>query len=68
MHDAAVDRERVVEALVTLDELLDRDRLHALAAEPAQRCVERGVAVDAGGVERACASARRMSSAAAAAR
>ena len=38
MHDAAVDAERVVEALVSLDELLDRDsaprstRLRAIAA------------------------------------
>ena len=47
VHDLAVDRDRVVEALVALDELLDRDRR---------------AAVDAGGADRRC-RARSASSA-----
>ena len=45
-----VDRDRVVETFVALDELLDRDRLDALTTEDAQRCVELGGIVDAGGI------------------
>ena len=49
----AVDRERVVEALVPLDELLDGDGVDLLAAEQAQRRGQPGVVVDPRGVERA---------------
>src|SRR5215470_645417 len=41
----AVDRDRVVEPLVALDELLDCDRRGALAAEHAEGLVELGVGV-----------------------
>ena len=41
----AIDRERVVEALVALDELLDRDRGGALGPERLERAVQRLAAV-----------------------
>ena len=47
----AVDRQRVVEALVPLDELLDGDGLHLLRPEHPERGGELGVVVDTGGVE-----------------
>ena len=37
VDDVPVDRDGVVEALVALDELLDRDRRRAVAAEVGQR-------------------------------
>src|SRR6185312_12645648 len=47
----AVHRQRVIEALVALDELLDRDRVGV--AERAQRGAELVPGVDLGGVQRA---------------
>ncbi len=46
-----VDGDRVVEAFVTLDELLDRDGLRALGAERAECRVELGAVVDPGRVK-----------------
>src|SRR3954453_10148780 len=54
----SVDRQSVVEPLVAIHELLDRDRGDALAAEHRQRRVELLPVVDAGGVQRSGSGAR----------
>ena len=57
-RSGTIDRQRVVEPFVSLDELLHRDRVDTLGAEGLQHLAELGLVVHARGVRCPCTAAR----------